>query len=392
MFIQRRRRLRYRANRRRFSWLFTLLTGALAGLLVLVVGWIGQMFVPSPPRPVNVDLDAARRAFESGDLDGAVDAAERALSTSPSHPAAVLEMVRALVYRSYVDHDGAPDRRRALELAESALKAHPQSATLLTAQAFALHANGQSFAALSAAESALRLDARNTFARVVLGLSYAGVGAFDRGLSEVQQAARAGDANLDALRAKAVILSDSGRYREAAQSVEEALILNRALIPLHFERALYALQIGDSGAASTAYFRVLALDSGNVKARLRLCELNSTLRERQTALEYCREVVSRAPDWSAGWHALGREYFLEGDFTLAQQALGTCTTLETLQGLPVAERTAECWVLQGQAAQLNGDCATLRETYNEFRVMSASGLLRATWILPPEGPSCDVMP
>ena len=31
-----------------------------------------------------------------------------------------------------------------------------------------------------------------------------------------------------------------------------------------------------------------------MKARLRLCELSSTLREHETALRYCREVAERA--------------------------------------------------------------------------------------------------
>lgn len=365
---------------------FAVLQGVMAGVLVWALGWVGSVLTPAPVKPIEAELEAARRAFDSGDLDEAIAAADRAFAARPEWPPAALQMVRALVYRSYVDYDGLPDRRRALELSQAVLEANPDDPDALAARAFALHADGQSLAAYRLAERALRRDARHTFARLTLGLSYAGVGAFERGLSELRQAVRAGDYPVDALRALAVVQSDSGRYRDAAAGIDQAIAQNRALIPLHFERALYALQVGDSGAANTAYLRVLALDADNVKARLRLCELNSTLRQRDNALRYCREVVERAPDWSDGWHALGREYFLQGDFPQAQDTLNRCSTLQVMQGVPPVDRTFECWYLQGQAAELNGDCPALVATYNEFRSMAAMGAFRETWVYPPEGP------
>lgn len=376
-----------RRPRRRRSFPFAILQGILAGLLVWGVSWVGSILTPTPKRTIHAELDAARRAFDAGNLDEAIAAAERALAEIPEWPPAGLEMVRALVYRSYIDYDGVPDRRRALELSEALYASHPEDADALAARAFALHADGRSLEAYRLAERALRRDARHTFARLTLGLAYAGVGSFERGLSELRQAVRSGDYPVDALRALAVVESDSGRYRDAANSIDQAISTNRGLIPLHFERALYALQVGDSGAASTAYLRVLALDSDNVKARLRICELNSLLRQREAALRYCREVVERAPDWSDGWHALGREYFLGGQFSEAQSALNRCSTLQVMQGVPPAERTFECWYLQGQAAELNGDCPALVATYNEFRAMAAVGAFTETWTYPPEGPA-----
>jgi tetratricopeptide (TPR) repeat protein len=372
-------------RRRRWSLPFAVVQGVIAGVLVWGVGIVNQWLNPPPERPASTELAAALRAFGQGDLDGAIAAAERAFASQPQWPPAALLMTRALVYRSYADYDGAPDRRRALELTQAALEAHPDDPDALAARAFALHADGRSLEAYRLAERALRRDARHTFARLTLGLSYAGVGAFERGLSEVRQAVRAGDYPFDALRALAVVQSDSGRYREAAASIDQAIAVNRTVLAPHFERALYALQIGDSGAANTAYLRVLALDANNVKARLRLCELNSTLRRREDALRYCQEVTTLAPGWAKGWHALGREYFLHGDFVQAQTTLNRCSTLEVMQGLAPAQRTFECWHLQGLAAELNGDCAGWVATYNEFRTMASA--FRETWVYPPEGPA-----
>lgn len=364
---------------------FTLLTGTLAGLLVIALAWLAGLVLPNPPTEV-VNLDSARRAFDTGDLDTAVEAAEKALAAAPGQPEAVLMLVRALVYRSYTDWNRELDRTRALEIANSAVLRETGSPDALAAQAFALHANGRTLEAFRAAEKALRADPGHTFARVVYGLAYAGAGSFDRALIQIQQAAKAADYQVDSLRALAVIQSDTGRYRDAARTIDEAIALNWGLIPLHFERALYALQVGDDGTASTSYLRVLALDPENVKARLRLCELHSTLREHDQAIRLCGEVTTRAPDWADGWHRLGREYFLQGDFPAAQNALHRCSTLQSMQSVPLTERTFECWYLQGQAAELNGDCPALAATYAEFRLMALAGGLSQTWVYPPEGP------
>ncbi|MBK8136867.1 MAG: tetratricopeptide repeat protein [Chloroflexi bacterium] len=263
---------------------FTVLTGALAGLLVIALGWLAGLILPNP-QPELVTLDTARRAFDSGDLDDAVEAAEKALAAAPGQPDAVLMLVRGLVYRSYVDWNNEIDRKRALEVATNALLRGGDHPDTLAAQAFALHAAGRYLEAFKAAEKALRANPNHVFARLVYGLAFAGVGSFDRGLIQVQQAAKSADYQVDSLRALAVIQSDTGRYRDAARTIDEAIALNWGLIPLHFERALYALQVGDDGTASTSYLRVLALDPENVK---------STAAVMRTALDAARALIRRS--------------------------------------------------------------------------------------------------
>jgi tetratricopeptide (TPR) repeat protein len=146
------------------------------------------------------------------------------------------------------------------------------------------------------------------------------------------------------------------------------------------------LQIGDVDSATHAYYQVLTVDPGNVKVRLRLCELSSMMRERDEAIHYCEEVTQRAPSWSDGWYQLGREYFLQGNFESARDGLHRCSTLQVMQDVPVSQRRFECWYLQGQAAEILGDCQTLVTTYNEFRAMTADVDVQQTWTYPPEGP------
>ena len=365
-----------------------MLAGLVAGVVVLSWNWLERRIVSvSAPSSEAADLMAgARDAFDRGDLNGAVSRARMALDLDPSNTYALVLLAQALVYRSYTDYNRAIDRESALELITEALQANPTNDDLRAAHAFVLQANGQPAAAAEAALRVLANHPEHGMARTALALAYAVAGSHEIALRESERAVRGNPSMVDALRALAISYGDNGNYESAVRTIESALTVNSGLIPLYFERALYAMQLGDADSATFAYMQVLALDPGNVKARLRLCELSSLLRERETAIEYCHQVTERAPTWSQGWYQLGREYFLQGNYAAAQEHLHQCAALETMQGVPINERTFACWYLQGQAAEIRGDCAALLATYNEFRSMSLREDIEQTWTYPPEGP------
>lgn len=385
-------RLSFRRQRRRRTGCFSLavLLGLLVGAAALSMSWLGVRLYSSAPGDSDA-LNAAQEAFGRGDLDGAINHARLALQARPDSKAALLLLARALVYRSYTDYNRAIDRQVALEATTAAVADNPTNPDLLAIHAYALQAAGQPLEAARTAELALDRDANNTLARIALGLSYASVGSFEIALRESQQAAQGDGWQIESQRAIAISSSDLGDYQGAIKAIDRALGLNRHLIPLYFERALYALQVGDTGSATAAYYQVLTYDPDNVKARLRLCELSSLLRERDTALRYCQEVTDLAPSWSDGWYQLGMEYFLQGSFADARDALHRCSTLQVMQNVPVGERRFECWYLQGQAAEIIGDCPNLLATYNEYRAMTADSAIPQRWTYPPEGPpGCGV--
>jgi tetratricopeptide (TPR) repeat protein len=363
-----------------------MLMGILVSTATLAWNWVSGWMNGSAPR-VTSSLFAAQAAFDRGDLETAIELARQVLNGAPRDVEALSFLARALVYRSYSDYDRAVDREVALELTTDAIAEQPTNMDLWAIHAFTLQANGQPTESAQAARRVLDLQPNNPLARLSLALAYGGVGGLDLALREMQNAVNLTGYELDTQRGLAIAYSDLGRYPEAIVAIERAIDINDHLIPLYFERALYALQIGDADAATVAYYQVLAYDPDNVKARLRLCELSSMLRERETALTYCREVTEYAPNWSEGWYRLGREYFLQGNFADAQENLHRCSTLQTMQNIPMSERRFECWYLQGQAAEILGDCSALLATYNEFMTMAANSDIQQTWSYPPEGPA-----
>jgi tetratricopeptide (TPR) repeat protein len=383
-------RLNFRRRRRRSGCLsFVVLLGTVIGVGVLSWRWIERGFLSrAPVVTVENQYGAARSAFNTGDLDTAISLLRRHLAANPADGTASLLAVRALVYRSYSDFDRSIDREAALQLSADVFERAPQNVDALAAYAFALQAAGQPGRAAEMANAALEQSPSNAFARTALALAYGVAGNHEVALRESLRAA--GEANtenaVDVLRALSISYADLGNYSEAARTVEQASRYHSKLLSLYFERALYALQLGDADSATVAYYEVMVHDPENVKARLRLCELSGMRREHEAALRYCGEVTTLAPAWSEGWYQLGREYFLQGNFEEAQANLHRCSSLQVLQNVPIAERRFECWYLQGQAAQIRGDCAALVATYNEFRAMAADESVRETWTYPPEGP------
>lgn len=386
-------RLTFRKRRQRPGCLpFVMLIGVLVA--VSVVSWellgmqLGWRSDTNPPP----DLSGAESAFANGDLDEVVARLRDILAKDPNHVGATALLARTLVYRSYTDYNRGIDRQLAQQLASLALDRQPGNLDLMAIFAFTLQANGQSENASRMALRVIEQRPEDVTARITLGLAYGGQGLFEAGLRENLRAVELATTyhpnwRMDSYRALAIAYSDLGRYADAIKAIDAAAVYNPRMIPLQFERALYALQLSQGDAATAAYFQVLAVDPDNAKARLRLCELSSSLRERETAERYCTEVTELAPTWSDGWYQLGREYFLQGEFESAQQAFHQCSSLQVMQDVPISERRFECWYLQGQAAEILGDCEGLLTTYNEFLAMRDIADIPETWTYPPEGPT-----
>ena len=320
----------------------------------------------------------------------AIEYAQQALNNEPLDPLAYELLIRALIYRSYSEFGRESDRERALSISETALGNFPRNDDMLAARAYALQANG---AAKEGGRIALRVIERSpdhVLARIALSLAYGAQGIFEAALREAELATRLADrfreSQLESYRALAIAQGDLGNYQRALAEMDHAIGFNSRLIPLHFESALFALQVSDIDRATVSYYRILALDEENVKARVRLCELSGRLQERRSALRFCQEVTQFAPDWADGWHRLGREYFLSGSFSEAQDAFETCARLQKEQNVSADDLQLACWYLQGQAAEILGDCDSLMAIYNEFLDLARRADLPQTWSYPPGGP------
>lgn len=392
---RRRSNLSFQTRRRRtFSGCLSLamLISILVTLLLTSWQWLGvRLNIVPTPQP-NGELRMAQQAFDAGDLDTAVNIARQIWSSQPNNIDALYILIRGLIYRSYADYNHDIDRTLALQITTEAYSRMPSNADITAIHAFALQAGGDPILAARLVQGLLNRVPEHTFARITLALAYGRVGGHESALREIQQVIQSNSNQdfvwqLDAYRTLAISYSDLGHYDEAISAMDTALSVNNRLSSLHFERAEFAIHAGEFDTATASYFHVLAFTPENTKVRLRLCELSIRLGNRSEALTYCLEVTQQAPTWADGWYQLGREYYFRGEFELAQESLNHCSTLQTQQNTPVSQRHFECWYLQGQSAEINGDCDALLHIYNDYLSMLTIYPIEETWTYPPEGPA-----
>lgn len=385
--------LSFRKRRRTRILPITLGFGLVIGILAVSWYWIGERWLQRTPNEPSIDvqLQQAARAFSNGDLDSAIEYAQMIWSNHPTYGDVLVLLARALIYRSYEDYNLASDRQTALALTTEAYERMPTDTDIIAIHAFTLQANGRTADADRVLARALMQNPHHTLARVTRSLTHGANGVHQQARQEALTVLNTLP-DMDAYRALAFSLSDLGRPNEAIQAIDLALVDNDKLLALLFEKAMFSVQAGFFDTATATYFRILAFDPPNVKARLRMCELSSILREADTALNYCQQVTDFAPTWADGWYRLGREHYLRGEFVPAQDALHRCAMLQSLQNIPIAERILDCWILQGEVSELLGDCQSLLKTYGEYQDMTRVYRLNQTWVYPPEGPAICLNP
>lgn len=377
---------------------FLVLISVVVTVVALGRNWIGQWINLNYPQDTQINLQNAQSAFDDGDLTTSIDYATQLLADTPASEQVILLLVRSLIYQSYSDYKGLASRQKAVEISGQGLTRYPRSLEMQAIHAYALQANNRPDEAGRMALRVIDRSPEHIMARIVLSLSYQSQGIFEAALREANVAVELSNQyqqhQMESYRVLAIAYSDLGQYDNALLTINRAIEFNHKLIPLHFERALYAIQIGNTDQASVSYFQIMALDEDNIKVRFRLCELSSSLQERDTAIRYCEEVTQLAPEWSDGWYQLGREFFLQGEFSQAQTSFNQCTTLQVKQDIPIPDRRFECWYLQGQSAEIIGDCRALLTIYHEFLDMAERTDIPQTWTYPPEGPSicADIPP
>jgi len=382
-------RLTFRPRKRGGILPLVLVMGLSLGFILGLWDVISRTFL-APPDAIP-SLGLGESAFAQGNLMQAISIAHQQYAAHPNDPAGLTLLARALIYRSYTDYNRDADRAEALTYTQTAADANPWNFDTLAIHAFALQANDKPDQASRLAVRVIERAPENMAARLALALAYGKQGLFEAALREARRGVEISDQRapawrMDARRVLAIALSDTGQYADALQTIREAIALNQAMLPLHFEQALYAIHAGKTDGAVSSYYRIIAFDAANVKARFRLCELSSSLGERGAAIQSCREVTDRAPEWSAGWYQLGREYFLQGEYSAAQRTLNRCATLQTLYDVPLNERHYECWTWQGQAAEMVGDCVVLEALYNDYHRIFMDQDNAPAWTYPPEGP------
>ncbi len=303
--------------------LFAVLLGLLLGLGVVsqratvelaVESLFGEAPTPTP-LPSELAMRAAQQA-QVGDFAAAADIMATAVAARPQSIAYLYEYGKTLIELEQTE--------AALTVAERIINLDAKDAHGFALKSAALVAQGQPAVAIPTALSGLDLNPGFTAFYATLSRAYIDTQRWSDGLEAGERGLSINPDDAELVRAYAYALQSVGAYDEAADYLERAIELRPSYLPIHFELAgLYLARDSDQQAIDL-YGRILAIDSRNARAMLRLCLAYRKIGQFARALGFCEDSVANdSSDAEALFH-LGLLYYRERRFIESRDTFQQC--------------------------------------------------------------------
>ena len=343
-----------------------------------VQGWVlsGVSGNPTATADAITMAQLGERAYLAGDLQTSIDAYRASVDMQPDNMDLVFELGRVLIYRSYDGRSFDFRAQEALDLAEVAAEAHPESPQAQAILCYALLENSRAEDAIQAGLRATDLAPGFAEAHAYLSYAYFQAGRPNQALTEGDTATKLDPNSVDARRSLALALSFTGNYDAAIQQYERAVQIHPRLDALYYELAQYYIAKDNYDAAVLAYDHVLADDPNSVKAYTKKCELYFRMREDQLAQEACEQAVQLDPTYPEAFRQLGMVQYTRRNYEVTIESMETCERLQTAQGIPLEEQDIQCYYIRGLAYTLLADCVNGWEVLNEALLMSPSDAVK----------------
>ena len=303
--------------------LIAVILGLLLGLSVVsqraTIELVIESLVGDPATPTPLPSELAMRAalqMQAGDFLAAENMMATAVLERPHNIAYLYEYGKVLIELGRYDE--------ALAFAERILDLDAGDAHGFALKSAALVTQGEPAEAIPIALAGLDLDPGFTLLYATLSRAFVdtqrwpdGLEAGERGLS-----INPGDAAL--IRAYAYALQSVGAYDEAAEHLERAIEVRPSYLPIHFELAALYLARDRDQQAIDLYDRILAIDSRNARAMLRLCLAYRKVGQFARALGFCEDSIANdSSDPEALFH-LGLLYYRERRFVASRDTFRQC--------------------------------------------------------------------
>lgn len=309
-------------RRRRIPWLRLLMLLALIGAGIYVVTIImdvmeerpggGAAYAPTPiPSPTPTPSPAiyvamAEDAYWAGDVEGAIDAYQRALDIEPNQFDLYVALSRLLTFQSQPE--------RGLEMAREALRRQPENAHAWAVLCLAYDWIGMPLDAVSACERAIALDPTLPEAYAYLAEAYIDTGNWYAANSTIATAVELGENNVDVLRNRAYVLETQGNYYGAIDAYREALKVHDKLVHLHMAIGRNANALGNWTLAVQAYADAVEVDPNHVPALARLGLLLLLTGDYDKAEAHLTKALRLDPTFGDAYAHLGTLYFQQRNY------------------------------------------------------------------------------
>ncbi len=308
-------------RRRRIPWLHLLTLVALIGAGVYVVNTIMDVMqerpggvesaptpIPSPtptPSPA-IYVARAEDAYWAGDVEGAIDAYQRALDIEPNQFDLYVALSRLLTFQS--------EPERGLEMAREALRRQPENARAWAVLCLAYDWIGMPLEAVSACEKAITFDPTLPEAYAYLAEAYIDAGNWYVANSTIATAVELGENNVDVMRNRAYVLETQGNYYGAIGAYREALEIHDKLVHLHMAIGRNANVLGNWTLAVEAYTDAVEADPNHVPALAHLGLVLLLTGDYSKAETQLAKAITLDPTFGDAYAHLGTLYFQQRNY------------------------------------------------------------------------------
>jgi tetratricopeptide (TPR) repeat protein len=309
-------------RRRRIPWLRLLTLVALIGAGIYVVNTVmdvmqerpggGAEYGPTPiPSPTPTPSPAiyvarAEDAYWAGDVEGAIDAYQRALDIEPNQFDLYVALSRLLTFQTQPE--------RGLEMAREALRRQPENARAWAVLCLAYDWIGMPFDAVSACEKAITFDPTLPEAYAYLAEAYIDTGNWYAANSTIATAVELGENNVDVLRNRAYVLETQGNYYGAIGAYREALAVHDKLVHIYMAIGRNANALNNWTLAVEAYNDAVEVDPNNVPALARLGLLLLLTGDYSKAEANLTKAITLDPTFGDAYAHLGTLYFQQRNY------------------------------------------------------------------------------
>jgi tetratricopeptide (TPR) repeat protein len=304
---------------------------------------------PTPTPLPREWIERAMTAYQSGDMEIALDAYNEAVLQRPDNIDYLYDYGQLLI-----DNNRAEE---ALTLANRIEEIDPSDVRGYALKARAMAWLGQSAAAIPIAIAGREIDPNHAGVSEALTRAYIGEtrwrDALDVGLLATEQDPN----NVRTYWAYATALSSTGNFELAIAELETATRVNPTFLPPYFELAFLYLALDRNQEAIDTYDAILGMQPRNPRALLRQCEAYRKVGEFNRALGLCYDATVSDPNFVPGQYRYGTLMYSEYRFTESRDAFDAC--------LRNAPDNLECRTFLGLSHFYLGECDQARTVLND---------------------------
>jgi tetratricopeptide (TPR) repeat protein len=323
--------------------------------------YINQFVVPSSPafsqptatptRSPESFINEALEMKEQGKFQQAVAAYDKAIMADPLNMANYAAKAQAQVW--------AGQYEEALESAEMSLIGNETYSLGHAVRGWALTFLGQYIEADNALRRAIDLDPNNQLAyayQAELLIREGDVTTFARAIEASRKAYDLASNSLEALRARGLVLYNTGNPEESIQMYEEAIKINKNIPDLWMYLGYNYTTLQDHRKAIDMFMQANILNPTDSIPDLEISRLHANLGEFGKAVQYAENAVNDEPDNPNRYANLGVMLYRSGDLSAAIDAFemgingGKTEKGTVVQPLPLDNiRAAQYYSLYGFA-------------------------------------------